>query len=348
MLKHNAHRTLTVALVLALACIPAVAQALSPACYKNCSSIFESCGKFDVACAARNAARLPAFNDCRLEETTCQTKLELYNAYMTNLGQGVVLHSLPAVYRQVLAQHYPGVNLANVRFGRGTRQPSNNATTDCMTIYFNDAVQVDKMRNGTLNSDQEIYWMLHELQHTVQCQQAGGRDFYAKMWFEHLSLAFLNSSDLAQIHDNMPMEGNATSVGSLVLTKLQNCCIDGSYYIVPPLVITGVARSGGALRVGASTPVVLTVSTSGGSSPISYTWRMKRPGQSGYYSIPSSEGTVNGNVLTWTPQSPGTYSIRVRAHQAGTSVGSEHTYLTYTVQQQLALPAYKDNMYQLP
>ena len=147
---------------------------------------------------------------CAARIAQCNHNLTLYAGYMTQLGALVTLYQLPQLYRDVLRQFYPGVNLDNYRFGYSNRQPSGNATTDCSVTYWNDsqATYVAALRGGNLNTDQQWRWLFHELRHFGQCLAVGGRWAYAKMWFGQLETTFIQNSDLATLHDRMPMEGN--------------------------------------------------------------------------------------------------------------------------------------------
>ena len=144
----------------------------------------------------------------------CRTKYALYRAYMTVLGAETHLHRLPEVYIDRLASYFPNVDLRLVRFGFSDNQPANNATTDCLDIYFNDREMVDLLRAGS--SDIDWHWLLHELRHTEQCAELGSREDYAKRWFRDLEIAVLawelvqDPIDfLGEIHDRMPMEQDA-------------------------------------------------------------------------------------------------------------------------------------------
>jgi hypothetical protein len=147
--------------------------------------------------------------------TTCPSLWDLYRAYMAVMGSGVALHSLPEVYVEELQPRFPNVDLRGVRFGYSSSQPAGNATTDCNVVYFNDAGFVTRLRRAELSLSEEWDWLLHELRHTEQCAEIGGRQNYAERWFRELGLAFLvtNLARPAEIfdelHDAMPMEDDA-------------------------------------------------------------------------------------------------------------------------------------------
>ena len=168
-----------------------------------------------------------SFNDV-IAEHFCQGRYLLYQAYMASLSSGVNLHHLPDVYVAELQSRFPNVDLRDVRFGYSSNQPPNNATTDCHNMYFNDAAYVGRLRNAQLSDDNEWDWLLHELRHTEQCSEVGGRKPYGEMWFNDLAISLLitglsaPSATMDDLHDNMPMEddANARSRRTTVVTGL--------------------------------------------------------------------------------------------------------------------------------
>jgi hypothetical protein len=104
------------------------------------------CTPLDTACDDYNKS----VTKCEADQASCQAKFLIYDAYLQQIGLGVTLYSLPALYRDELAQYYPAANPAQVRFGCSNRQPPANATTDCDRIYFNDSGYVETVRTGTL------------------------------------------------------------------------------------------------------------------------------------------------------------------------------------------------------
>src|SRR4029453_4314466 len=83
-------------------------------------------------------------------------------------------------------------------------------------IYFSDSGMVDRLRLDGRLDDTEWNLVFHELQHTEQCARLGGRENFAKRWFKDLAVAALVThlsdpmSYLWELHDNMPMEQDAT------------------------------------------------------------------------------------------------------------------------------------------
>lgn len=176
-------------------------------------------------------------------EDLCQTKLAIYKAYMAAMFGQVELYSFPAELVAKLAPLYPTVDLASVRFGYRW-QPQRNNTTDCSRIYFSDRDTVERLRHGLELSGDEWNLVFHELQHTEQCARIGSRDDYAKRWFRDLEYAVLmtNLSDplsyVWELHDNMPLEGDATERSGEVVVVQGTVRDDASGAGVPDLVVS--------------------------------------------------------------------------------------------------------------
>jgi hypothetical protein len=188
---------------------------------------------------------------CRTAVAICETKIRAFETWMQQLDTGQPRHPLPESYRTVLRPYYPKVDLGAIRFAFSDRQPFDNATTDCDTIYFNDAAYVETLRDARPNP--RLEWLLHELVHPEQCAAAGGREGYAKRWWAEIEAAVAASHETvdlfqdsdaimaqleklsARLHDAMPMEREADTRAQAVLAQLRGCCIaaDGSL-VAPP------------------------------------------------------------------------------------------------------------------
>jgi len=265
----------------------------------------ESCALTDLACMTR--------------EQTCQLKLDAYYTYMAQLGAGVTLHRLPSLYVELLQKHYSGA-LTEVRFGFSDRQPGTKATTDCSVIYFSSGAPsnfVNKLKDGLLSTDQEFSLLLHELRHFSQCKIIGGRDSYAKMWFGHFTVSFLQQGTLdpKALHDGMPMEKDAISAASDFLKKTATIR-DANGILVRPFTLTMFAGStviGSTLTAFADLPVPLIASVQGGSEPIRYLWSIKGP--TDVFSKSMNGGRSDQKEIDWTPEREGTYSIALLVMQ---------------------------------
>lgn len=281
-----------------------VPSLINPVCEESCPNpVTDPAGA--AACLARQQA--------------CTTKIGLYQTYMAQLGLMTTRHSLPQLYVDLLQPLYRGVDLRGWRFAFGDRQPADNATTDCSVTYFNHRDMVDDVRMARLDEPWEFSWLLHELRHFAQCGQLGGRDAYAKMWFGHLELAFIqtNSADMATLHDAMFMESDAARVAASNQTKIEPMR-DRHGRLVRPLAVqfdVNGSTAGASVPAMTGTPVRIAARTSGGSTPIDFVWTLRRPGSTSFSSGASL--LRSADVLELTPDRSGTYEVRVRAGQNG-------------------------------
>lgn len=115
-------------------------------------------------------------------------------------------------------QRYFKNDMRNVRIHESTVVAGKNAMTDCKNIYFPENTDVyEKIRDNRPLSSSERWWLLHELTHTEQCKQYGGRNNYALKWFSSIPASTLKAIAKAKnlkklgekIHDKMPAEKKA-------------------------------------------------------------------------------------------------------------------------------------------
>jgi hypothetical protein len=193
-----------------------------------------SAGVCDVRCA-------PDDLSCQAGAALCETKIRAFQTYMEQIDTGRPKYELPALYQEVLRPHYPGADLAAIRFAYSDQQPLGNATTDCNQIYFNSESYVTALRDAAPNP--KLIWLLHELAHPEQCTAAGGREGYAKRWWDELEAAVRESGETVNVfqsteqlvkqlqalylraHDSMPMERAAEAKAKAVLAELERCCL---------------------------------------------------------------------------------------------------------------------------
>jgi hypothetical protein len=291
---------------------------ITPVCQENCPNpMTDAAGA--AACLARQQA--------------CTTKLDLYRTYMAQLGLATTQFALPPLYRELLQPLFSGTDLGAWRFAFGDRQPQNNATTDCGVTYFNRLASVNDIRFARLDEEWEFRWVLHELRHFAQCVQLGGRDSYAKMWFGHLEVAFIsgNSADMTTLHDAMIMEGDADRVANSLLAKIAPMR-DRNGRLVRPvdvrLLADGAAVGTQIARL-TGTPVRLTARTTGGSTPLDFTWTYRMPGEP--VDRPGSPVTSTGDVFQLALPRAGSYLVRVRAGQHGASLAPDTATLVLQV-----------------
>ena len=255
---------------------------------------------------------------CQARITVCESKLTAYNGYMAQLVAGVTTYSLPAKYREILQPFYSR-NLGDWRFGFADRQPPGNATTDCNVTYFNRANFVNLLRDGNLDGFWD--WLFHELRHFSQCGQLGSRDAYAKMWFGHLELAFIQNNNLATLHDRMLMEADADGVAMTVMEKTKTMR-DINNRLVRPFVV---ALEGPGATVLPDKTYISTGTyqvagkVSGGSDPVERNWWVKRPGMTYFEQFPAS--VVNdGRGFVLSAPTTGEYTLRLHVRQPGSNL----------------------------
>ncbi len=287
--------------------VSVLAAALTPS---GPALAFQVCAR---ACAPTDAACLAAV-------AACETKIHAYNIYMGQMGAGAANAALPPVYRELLGPRYPGASLSSYRLGFADRQPANNATTDCATTYFNNQSYVQAVKDAAANPD--WFWLLHEVTHAEQCASLGGRERYAKRWWDEMEAALAargrtvnvlqTPEQLAgqlgafflEVHDSMPMERAADTKGNQILAALEKCCIDRDRKPIRPLKLLAIEDSSDA---GSSVRKILRVRVENGDPPLVSRWRIKSPGDKGFVEQPA--GLVDGLRLLWTPRTDSAHGV---------------------------------------
>ena len=218
--------------LLSLSAFPEEVAVSHQSCDRKCMRTLQRCSLIDASCLVQSVAQVPRITSCTLARAECKIRLGLYQLYMGRMSRGVSMHPLPGHYLRALAPHFPAMDLSQVRIGYSSRQPDNNATTDCKNIYFNDHKMVRRIVKGILwvgvvdgKPDPEqtnLDWLLHELRHVEQCQEWGGRDAYALRWMQDLTQAVLRQMSWQhhQIHNDQAMEKDADRVSLEVLQRL--------------------------------------------------------------------------------------------------------------------------------
>ncbi len=159
--------------------------------------------------------------------------VQVYMGYFAIVGGGATTYRLPEDVVTKLKPHYGETLLREVRTGASNHTKSDStAMTDCKNIYFPSGSGVVALlksdsilekRDGQFVYANEVRWLLHELQHTRQCVDIGGRENYAVRWFSELGATTIGNLIAApgnvssrEIHDAMPMEEDATRKEDLV------------------------------------------------------------------------------------------------------------------------------------
>lgn len=159
-----------------------------------------------------------------------------YKAYMYWVDKGVSGgdNKLTSAWKTKLDPYYSN-DLGAIRVSY-TKRFSNLGMTDCNHIYFGNKDIVNKIKSGSDLSRSQLRWLAHELTHTAQCKNFGGRKQYALHWFRQVKGVILsaikdgsfssilkdifNAQSLAKYDDNMSMESYADKHADAVVNKL--------------------------------------------------------------------------------------------------------------------------------
>ncbi|MFA5127640.1 MAG: hypothetical protein WC457_01375 [Patescibacteria group bacterium] len=159
-----------------------------------------------------------------------------YKAYMYWVDKGVSGgdNKMKSAWLTKFDPYYSN-NLANVRISYTSRF-SNLGMTDCNHIYFGNKDIVNKIKSGSDLSRSQLRWLAHELTHTAQCKNFGGRKQYALHWFKQVKGVILNAikngsfsdilkdifnaQSLAKYDNDMSMEAYADKHADAVVKKL--------------------------------------------------------------------------------------------------------------------------------
>ncbi|MEQ8329797.1 MAG: hypothetical protein RH859_04960 [Longimicrobiales bacterium] len=262
------------------------------------------------AASAQSAPEIPyvCLSEPVPAQLSCAQRQAAFYAYLAQMGFGQALYSLPADWVDLLQDHFPNVDVGDWRFAFSDRQPPDNATTDCDRTYFNDQGFVDDLRQGVVTNHR---WLLHEIAHYDQCIEVGGRDDFAKMWWDDLDLVtlqiLLGQTAIDDLHDAMEMEDEAETMALDIRDEILDCCIHPETGdVIDPLVA-------GALTVSPSEPkvgemVTVSVDPSAGAEPYFYTWRATRPD-----GVPMSRG--DDDIYRFEARRAGAYRVSLRLAQ---------------------------------
>jgi hypothetical protein len=231
---------------------------------------------------------------------------------MTQLSASVQTTPLRTSYLNVMRPLYQ-VNWADVRFGWSNRQPLSRGLTDCTTIYFSNERFVTRLRAGLLDTADEYRLLFHELTHAEQCGSAARRDRYARMWFDQLSLDFIKTGNLRDLHDAMPMEAEAIAREAVVLEQTRTNR-DHLNHLVEAIRV-GIERNGSAVGVVTTTvgrPIRFDARATGGSPPITFSWTLVSPTANG---LTTQTSAGLGQTVEITPSRIGEHVLHVKAEQ---------------------------------
>lgn len=241
-------------------------------------------------------------------QLSCAQRQAAFYLYLAQMGLGVTLYGLPSDWVDLLQDHFPNVDVGDWRFGFAANQPPDNATTDCDRTYFNDQAFVDDLRQGVVTNHR---WLLHEIAHYDQCIEVGGRDDFAKMWWDDLDLVtleiLLGQTAIDDLHDAMEMEDEAETMALDIRDGILDCCIHPETgAVIDPLAVGPLWFSPSEPKVGQQ--VTVRVDASDGAEPYFHTWRAVRPN-----GVPMSQG--DDETYSFVAQEPGAYSVSLRLAQ---------------------------------
>ena len=132
-------------------------------------------------------------------------------ALLTGLISAAALLAAPGAF----ASHDAACQLLGTS-GQRPKSVACNPRQNC----FNGEDHVRKLAAGALanTKEQNPLWLYHELRHTEQCAEWGGREFYAAQWFKDFNLAVVQTQLQANpqafmndVHDKQGMEVDANA-----------------------------------------------------------------------------------------------------------------------------------------
>ena len=152
-------------------------------------------------------------------EDICSTPARIYQINLERQANGPWL-TLPPQLVSTFQGDYQGVNLAGVLYTQGVNTGNGNATTFGNRIYFPRAINL-------MNRD-DLWWLLHELEHTVQYARGGSQ---ASKLCEYTA----KSIGAGFEHDRIDMEQAAD--------RKANYLIDKAYQVMNNSMPQGYAQS---------------------------------------------------------------------------------------------------------
>jgi len=172
-------------------------------------------------------------------QTVSNPLVQIYKVYFSIVGSGSVKRSLPEDVIQRLKLHYGETLLRNVEYGSSNHTSTDQtAMCDCMNMYFPaGSGVVANIKNGVILAQDDkddfvhfhdLRWLLHELEHTKQCSNWGGRENYAIRWFGELSVTTIeelitNPRKVSnqKLHNSMPMEEQARARAAELIVEIR-------------------------------------------------------------------------------------------------------------------------------
>ncbi len=112
---------------------------------------------------------------------------------------------LPDWFVKEFSGRYPEIDLNSIRYATSVDTIHGSAISLCRYIYFPSGLVLSDRTDRT--------WMLHELEHSVQCARKGGEDNYLSEYMAH-SVGTIASCRCINVHDDIGMERAASAKAS--------------------------------------------------------------------------------------------------------------------------------------
>jgi Domain of unknown function (DUF4157) len=165
---------------------------------KNAPKSWGNCAKNVGKCAEKEIRRLPY--------RSVQPIIDRYKLHLFNQGNGR-WKSLPPNLTQALQAHY-SANLSHVAYAEDINTLHGQAITWGNKIFFPKAID--------LETNDDLHWILHELEHVVQYQRKGGeREFLSQYALKSVGKIIERGS--FNVHDYVDIERAADAKADQLL-----------------------------------------------------------------------------------------------------------------------------------
>jgi hypothetical protein len=203
----------------------------------DCPAGFESLGTYDsgpgtrfTACRDQRHTRISS-DTARMDATRSLQQDEQIRQYekliaaLEKQRQGE-FKPLPSTSLDQLENFFPGHALDRIRLTR-TNALAKGCFTDCEKVYCAGTEPIDQWTRPT--SPLITRQLLHQVVHSEDCGQQGGREQFVSRWFRHLPDFVLEqllagvAIDAGRIHFAMYMERHAEGRADSICRRLPGC-----------------------------------------------------------------------------------------------------------------------------
>jgi hypothetical protein len=147
----------------------------------------------------------------------------IVTAYKVSLeGQVQAWYSLDPNMINSIAPFYPEINLNSVRFATGINTKHGAAITFAYKIYFPRALN--------FNDANDLFWIFHEIEHSVQYKRRGGEPAFLAEYVAKAAGRIISTGSF-NVHDIIDLEQAADAKAQQVLGFYQNV---GGLHPPPP------------------------------------------------------------------------------------------------------------------